>query len=88
MGELASSRRGGAMTIHTGKRRACIECGRVRVVDWQGVCGPCGDYLDGGTVLEAPELAADGVLVRQVCIAGCEDAPPKQLHPLTEVDNG
>lgn len=41
--------------------------------------GLCADY---GLLLESPKLADGGVLVRQVCIAGCEDKPPAQVHML------
>ena len=33
-------------------------------------------------VLEPPEVAEGGVLVRQVCIAGCEEPAPAQVHML------
>lgn len=31
-------------------------------------------------ILQSPERAEGGVLIRQLCIAGCEDAPPQQMH--------
>ena len=37
-------------------------------------------------ILEPPEAADGGVLVRQVCIAGCEPEKPKQVHMLETED--
>ena len=70
------------MTAHTGKRRSCIECGQVRQVDWQGVCTPCAEALDAGTVLQAAEVADNGQVIRQVALATCEQRAAQQLHLL------
>ena len=64
------------------RRRTCLECEQVRLVDWQGVCEPCGAALNAGTLLQSPQVAEGGVIVRQLCIAGCEERVPAQLHLL------
>ncbi len=33
-------------------------------------------------ILQPPEVADGGVLVRQLCIAGCEEPAPRQVHML------
>lgn len=65
----------------------CRECGKSRSLDWQGICCPCAttmeeqELADHGTLLERPEPAAYGHVVRQVTIEGCERInAPAQLH--------
>ena len=72
------------MTTQTGKRHSCIECGRVRAIDWQGICAPCAEALDAGTVLQPAEIADNGQVIRQVSLSGCEQWAAKQLHLLDQ----
>lgn len=67
----------------------CLECGKCRSLNWQGICCPCATEMEEqelanhGTLLERPEPAAYGHVVRQVTIECCErEDSTRQLHLL------
>lgn len=58
------------------------------IVDILAGCAMCSPppEMPVKLILEPPEAADGGVLVRQVCIAGCEPEKPKQVHMLETED--
>lgn len=63
----------------------CQLCGIYPAMPGYGVCVTCERKTGADLVLEPPEIADGGVVIRQLCIAGCEsEERPEQMHLLEQ----